>query len=525
MAMLKRIFDIQMRAMYRNVIFRGSKKVKKPSKTKLVLFALLALYVISACMFSVGFFFHMMAGVLPGWMYFSNLALMTFGAAVMMTAFSCQSLLFEAKDNELLLSLPIKPVDILGGRLLVLLTLEYLTSLLVLLPAVAVYAWVVRPAIAFYLFTIAAMLVLPLLGLTVSSLLGYLVSVLTKKLGNKSFVTLVYLAFIGIYMWGYTSLVNMATKAMESGVAPDAAWQKLLPPMYRMGMALGELDVISLAYFMLWCLVPFGVMYYILSRSFISIATANHSGRRVEYKERRLEKSSIFKALIIKEFKRFISTPIYLLNSGFGFLLSVVLGVVILVKGSGIIGNIMPELAQNATIGVLGVLCFLAAMSTTTAPSISLEGKNIWILKSNPIKTTDILGAKLMLNLVLGVPTLVFAGLCSAYAVGATTIQTAIIVLIPVGVQIFVAIMGLVFNLYFPKLDAVNETAVVKQSASVMLTLFSAFAFLAALITAYVYIKVPIEWLGAGAFVVISVINAVAYKFLMGKGVRMFEEL
>ena len=521
MAMLKKIAGIQLRAVYHSVISRSN---KKPSKLKTSLIALLAVYVVATCAFSVGTIFYMMAGVIPGWMYFANLAVMAFGAAVMLTVFSCQAMLFDAKDNELLLALPVKPSHILGGRMIVVMLLEYMASLIIMLPAIGVYAWVRQPEVMFYPFAAVALLCLPLLGLTVSCILGYLVSLLTRKLGSKAFVTILYLAFIGLYMWGYTSLVTMANKAMLGGVVPSAALQKALPPMYRMGMALGEINAVSLIYFVLWCCVPFAAVCYVLSRSFIALATASRSGRKIVYVEKRMKKRGAFTVLLFKEFRRFITTPIYLLNSGFGFLLNVILGIIILIKGPGILGT-MFEGVPELQIGALGMLCFLAAMSTTTAPSVSLEGKSLWILKSSPIRTQDILWAKLALNLIFGVPTLIFAGLCASYTVGATIVQAVVIVLIPISVQIFSAIMGLIFNLHFPKLDAVNETAMVKQSASVMLTLLCGFAVLGILITAYIYIDLPVEWLGMSALAIISAITVCAYKYLMNRGVRMFEEL
>lgn len=43
-------------------------------------------------------------------------------------------------------------------------------------------------------------------------------------------------------------------------------------------------------------------------------------------------------------------------------------------------------------------------MTNTSCVSIYLEGKNLWILKSSPIKEMDIFKSKILLNLPLTIP-------------------------------------------------------------------------------------------------------------------------
>jgi ABC-2 type transport system permease protein len=55
------------------------------------------------------------------------------------------------------------------------------------------------------------------------------------------------------------------------------------------------------------------------------------------------------------------------------------------------------------------------------------------------------------------------------------------IVLVPQIFLVFMAFIGVVINLPFPRLDWLNEVQVAKQSASAMLSLFGAMAGIAGL--------------------------------------------
>ncbi len=73
------------------------------------------------------------------WLYFAIMGivgiLLSFIGSVMMT----KSQLYDAKDNELLLSMPISPGQILAGRLLSLLLLNYIYQSFVMIPAGVIY--------------------------------------------------------------------------------------------------------------------------------------------------------------------------------------------------------------------------------------------------------------------------------------------------------------------------------------------------------------------------------------------------
>ncbi|MBR2712539.1 MAG: hypothetical protein IKE73_02395, partial [Bacilli bacterium] len=67
--------------------------------------------------------------------------------------YKSQGVLFDAKDNDLLFSLPIKRGTIIFVRIFKLLLFEILFNMMFLLPAYAVYAIYEKPGLSYYLLS------------------------------------------------------------------------------------------------------------------------------------------------------------------------------------------------------------------------------------------------------------------------------------------------------------------------------------------------------------------------------------
>ena len=132
------------------MLFSGMFKTKNSSRastaTKAILFGFLYLFLFAYLGIAFGSIFFILglslgeSGSLD--LYFPMLILFSTLFGMMGTMMSAEKLLFEGKDNDLLLSMPIPPSYILATRLVSLATLECAFSLVVLLPGV----------VAFYLF-------------------------------------------------------------------------------------------------------------------------------------------------------------------------------------------------------------------------------------------------------------------------------------------------------------------------------------------------------------------------------------
>lgn len=169
-------------------------------------------------------------------------------------------------------------------------------------------------------------------------------------------------------------------------------------PLYVFGRA-AEGDFAALGILLLAVGIVFVLLWILLSRSFIHIATSSAVVSKIKYKERKVKCKSEFAALFGKEMKRFTSSPNYILNCGMGILLLIAPWLAILLKGNVVV-SFITEVWGSAgqalvPVAFCAAVCLAAAMNDMAAPSVSLEGKNLWLVQSLPVSPLKVLKAKL----------------------------------------------------------------------------------------------------------------------------------
>ena len=149
------------------------------------------------------------------------------------------------------------------------------------------------------------------------------------------------------------------------------------------------------------------------------------------------------------------------------------IAIYMLLKFPSVIVLLQQEGIDTALLAPLMVLaiCTLASFNDITAPSISLEGKTIWLAKSLPVKIEDILNAKVKMHLILtGIPSL-FVSLVCIYLSKSDVVMSLFMIITPVLSITFSALFGLIVNLNMPNLKWTNEMVPIKQSLSVFISM------------------------------------------------------
>ena len=177
-------------------------------------------------------------------------------------------------------------------------------------------------------------------------------------------------------------------------------------------------------------------------------------------------------------------------------------------------------------IQVVGIVVFCIVMSNTSCVSISIEGKNLWILKSLPIDEMDIFKSKILLNILLTIP----ISMISFLVIGIKLnfgLNTIILVMISIVLlAIFSATLGLFINLLYPKLEFTSDVQVVKQGASVIINMISNLLYVTILCGIGYILKLS----NFELFLIISNIITfisilVLYNLLKYKGVELFKNI
>ena len=267
-----------------------------------------------------------------------------------------------------------------------------------------------------------------------------------------------------------------------------------------------------------------------LSKSFLKIATASGAVSKTARPQRAEKCRTADDALLTKEFRRFTSSPLYMLNCGLGVLFLLAAAVMIIIKGDvlratlgAVFGTRPGALAVLSTV----VICLIAMMNDMAAPSVSLEGKSIWIPQSLPIAPWQALRAKLRMHLLLtGIP----AGLCAVCAGAVLTQSAAETVLLLIAVLSVVAlsaVFSLTLGVKMPNLTWTNEAVPVKQSGSVLIAIFGGWIYAAVLGVLYLVVGTHIGGLAYLAFFsAFSLAIAFAlYRWLKTRGAVIFASL
>ena len=127
------------------------------------------------------------------WLYFAMAGTVALAFSMLGSVFMTQAQLYDAKDNERLLSMPIPPKYILLTRIAILFTTTAGYTLAVLLPAFGIYAFSYGASatmIIGWLFTFVA---LSLISQSVCCALGWVLHKLLSRLRNKAVVSLLYM--------------------------------------------------------------------------------------------------------------------------------------------------------------------------------------------------------------------------------------------------------------------------------------------------------------------------------------------
>lgn len=524
--MIKTLISIRLRSMLSGVTNR-KKNGAKPAQTraKTVGFVLIYLYVIAVFAFlftSAALAMSALVTIGLDGIYFAVFTLLTFSVVFILSIFETKSELFECKDNELLLSMPIKPRHIVISRIFTILIFNYAEAALVMLPCIVVYL-IKGGGIVGALGAVIASVFLPLLATALASGVGYLVALLSRKLKRNSFVTvLISLLFLAVYFVAYNFFLEAMT-AIEENSANVAEIMKGFGALLYIGEAV-MLHYLWTPIMVCVCVLASYVAYRVISHGYLKIVTDRSGAKRKEYKAERLNRRGAFFALVIKEMRTFVSSATYMLNAGLGVILVVAIGVLGLIKAgelSLIIDSFamaFPKVDVGGTAYALisSVLVLVSSMIFISAAALSLEGKKLWILKTMPLDARTVLFSKAMPHIIITAPATLLASIMLGVAMGAPIEYWPFIILTPIASTVALAFMGISINTAFPKFEFEHETQPIKQSLATFLAMVGSTVVAVLSIALTVLVSVFFSpLLAAGAVLALSLLLAGGFAFLV----------
>lgn len=438
--------------------------------------------------------------------------------------FKAGSALFSLKAYEMLMPLPVHRSSIVISRFLTMYVTNLLLGLLVMVPGMVVYGICAKPAVSSYVITMVVFLFMPLLPLAVASVIGAVVTALTSRMKHRGIgeSILMVLVVIGI-MIGSSTLSDkqeMLTREMLANLAVviEELIKKLYLPAGWYAEAL-EGNMASLTILLALPMVVSVLFVWVVGKNFQKICSAlAATSSRNDYRMVRLQKSSCVKALWKKELKRYFASGIYVSNTIIGCVLAVLFAGFVAVTGvEGLVSMLeIPGAVSIARSVIPFVLAMMFAIMNMTACAVSMEGKNLWQIQTLPVKAKDVWKSKIYANLTVTAPFYVISVILMCIGIQANPAEVLWMIWIP-GIYIcFMAVAGLKINLWLPVFDWEQEVQVVKQSASVLITMLVGLGSTIVPVLLLLIIPAGEVWIKAGVTGGLLAVTLGVYNSMLG---------
>ena len=461
-------------------------------------------------------------------------AVVVFGSTLLTlitSVFTSGSYLYRANDLRLLLALPVSKPTVLCSKFFGLYLSGLAVSALLCLPSGIVYLVLDGGSVWGYVSLALVTLSVPLLPLVIGCIVSYFIGLATRGMKHKNAVTIV----LSVALFMFAMLVSQRGEGIfeyienNSAAVGNAISKWYLPAVLAANALSGA--VIDLLWYVLLNIIPVAVVLPLISIRYFALVEAYNRtfGKRdYVYRSQSERRSTKFTACFSKEIRRLFSSPGYFLNSCTGALMLIVFIVMLASQGLGAEISAMGDSGVFTGSLVISLTAVLSCtLSSTTSASISMEGKSLWIYKTVPVDTMTIFNAKLGVNVVIFVPVVLVYTVVMSLMFGLPALYCVVISLLAVSSVLFVSVMGLVNNLFKPKLNWVNEAQAVKQSASVMITMLESLGVTAvsALLLIALPVLVPVipfpVCAGIAALLFLAA-AALLYNVLKDWGVRKF---
>ncbi|PXV96113.1 ABC-2 type transport system permease protein [Lachnotalea glycerini] len=434
----------------------------------IIVFVMMAVY-----SFAIGWSLGVMgiAKVIPGY-GITIVSLIT----LFFSIFKSNGILFGMKDYDMIVALPFRTRTIVASRFLYMYIMNTLFALVIMIPLGLVYYMFEKPTSFFFFTWFCGIFLSTLLPTALAAMIGGLIAYIAShfKYTNVVSILLSLALVIGIIL-SSMSLGSMdesstdLSRFTQLGEQISKQINSVYPPSELFEKAINNQDIAALLSFIIISVAWYVLFVQVLSLKYKSIHTAifTHSTKS-NYKIQNLKTSSVLKALYRKEIKRFFSSYAYVLNVGMGAIMAFIMVIAVFVLNPEQLERIakIPNI-QNMLIKIIAfVFSAVIAMSCTTSVALSLEGKNLWILKSLPIGTKTIMNSKILVNLTITIPIAILFGILMNLKWKTDFITRIMLFIIPIIYSILSAVWGMFINIKLPNYDWESETTVIKQGMS-----------------------------------------------------------
>jgi len=410
------------------------------------------------------------------------------------------SIFYYTGDVEKLLPLPLKAQEIIGAKLIVTAVWEYLYLAVLILPPLIVYGILSGADFLYFLLLVLVFIFLPVVPLCMASIIVMLIMRFTPLARNKDRFNLIsgILAMVLAlaFVFGMQSLSSFSemdlTRIIESGADAVAQITSVIFP--GTSFAVGSLTAIQ-------ALERLGQVAMLLLVAVIAVVVTLQAARFLYFagvvdvntsvsKRKKLSRDelqtagksgSAFWSYCLKDIRILIRTPIFFMNNVMMNFLWPVFLVIPFLTGAAdegldqlialarqLLSDPSSSAAPIAIAAFFAITCFIAGSNGITESALSREGKVFYILKTLPMSWRRQILAKITVGVIFSL-----LGILIPLAILLIVIRPplwlalSLLAVVPGGV-LLPNFSGIIFELFWPKLNWDNEQKAVKQNMNVL---------------------------------------------------------
>ena len=412
------------------------------------------------------------------------------------------SIFYYSSDIEKLLPLPLKADEIIGAKLLVTAVYEYLFFLVLVMPPLVVYAIRDGSSFAFYVALIVVVAVLPIIPLCLASILVMLIMRFTPLARNKDRFNLFSSVLIIVLALSFTFFSQSAARISEgdlidiiqSGSGSIASLTTILFPgtsfasnaltlaVSNVTAMLGQLGLLMVvaAGSLEITMILARKLYF---KGVIGLNASSTGRRRLAAAD--LDRSrfthSAFWTYVLKDARILVRTPIFFMNNVVmnflwpAFFIIPVLGGS---EGEGLdegIRMLRSEVFAGDRTGaglalaiIFAMFLFVSGVNGITESALSREGKIFYFMKIVPMSWFRQLMAKITVGILFSLAgALIPLILLVVFIQPPLWFALALLAILP-GAVLLPNLSGIIFEMFWPKLNWDNEQKAVKQNLNVL---------------------------------------------------------
>lgn len=451
--------------------------------------------------------------------------------------YKSSNLLFNCKDDNLLFSLPISKKTVLFTRIFKFYVFELLYNSMFLIPSMVAYIRWANVGFTYYLVSFMGLILFPMIPVAISCAIGMFISLVSSKFKKRNIVQIIITTlFLLGTIYVSLNLEGLVIRISENATSINDMITKLYFPANLYIKLINSFNLTDLVIFIGANILIFGFIILILSQRYFKINSNVKSIKIVNSnKSYKIKTNKPIISLIKKELTRFTTSPVFITNAGFGLVLFILGCIMIVLKFENLVNHLaeqmkmsIDQLKSYIPLVLFSFIIFSSLMTSITSSMISLEGKTFSILKSLPVKPYTVIKSKILTAVLIMIPCILLGDIIVIVKFGCNIIELIMILSVSIILPLVSETIGIAVNLKFPKMDATNDTEVVKQSISSSIAVFASIGLIGLTtlgIIKAITLNIQIDLIMAmilGIYVMLYVVLLIHMKKI---GVKRFNEI